>query len=178
MLPRWNSTVFGLRNSAAAASRLVIPRATVRATWSSCAVSDRKLPIVSRGGLLAGRDQLGPSLVGPRLGAASVEVVQRLVEGCPGVGTPAGAAASHAEGELGAGLLEAHLLAIVREGRLELLLVVIFVGEHAAAPCGAGVHPPQTRPTGLVLEHDQRALRSCYSAAPDLCLDTDLWPIG
>ena len=41
---------FGRRESAAAASRLVLPCATISATCSSCGVSDRWLPPVSREG--------------------------------------------------------------------------------------------------------------------------------
>jgi hypothetical protein len=44
MLDRWNSTVFSLRNSEAAASRLLRPLATISAACSSCGVSDHSAP--------------------------------------------------------------------------------------------------------------------------------------
>ena len=76
-----------------------------------------------------------------------------------------------AEGELGAGPLERHLLAVECERGLKLPLIPVFACEYAAAPRGARARALQARAAGDVLKHAQGAFGIGHRAAADVRLD-------
>ena len=80
MFRKWYSIVFGLRNRAAAVSRVVRPAARRSAICSSCGVRSLRLGQIPLSRRLAGGGELGPGHFRPRVGAEAVKDVDRGAE--------------------------------------------------------------------------------------------------
>ena len=110
---RWASTVLRETNRAAAASTLLSPRPTARATWSSCGLRESRaeaLAVVPGVGPGAGGVQFDHRPGRPRPRAQAVEDGEGVPEGPAGSGGTAGAAQRLTLAEQRAGLLERHRL--------------------------------------------------------------------
>jgi hypothetical protein len=100
--------VLGLKNKAAAISRLDLPSATSLATWNSWGVEPAGGRLAAATGGLPGGLELGPGLLGPRGGAQLLEGGQGGPEAVPSGCAVFGSAQLLAVAELGAGRLKRH----------------------------------------------------------------------
>ena len=135
-------SVFGLRNSAAAASRVVRPPAEHAGDLQLL-----RREVVEAGGAaalrrLAGRAQLGGGPVGPRHRAEPLERRERRAQRRAGVDPPLEPAQAGAVGELGPGRLERvrGVLVVGQRDREADVDVVVGAGQ-AGGPGGAGERP-------------------------------------
>ena len=157
---RWASTVLRETNRAAAASTLLSPRPTARATLEFLraeGVQGGGARVVPGTGPDAGGGQFGHRPGCPRPRSQAVEDGEGVPEGPTGSGGTAGAAQRLALAEQRAGLLERHRLLLV--GRMGLgepgLGLGRVAGEDPARPRGRCPRVNQTRRVGPLLEPGQ-----------------------
>ena len=152
--------VFGLRNSVAAASRVVFPPASRTAICSSCGVSS-SIVLGSREQRLAARGQLG-ARARPTAGRRDARTPRprHAAARAPGPG-PAHAAGAAVREPRPRGLEPVQRVGVEAERPLELLRVVAVAGHQpAAAQCAR--HRPRL-PLGLRRVHE---LAATTSASP------------
>ena len=170
---RWNSTVFGLKKSASAVSRIDFPSATWSAICNSCGVSlsgavgSRRAivsPVASSSARARSDQRAAPSL-------SNASMAECGLRTC--IDAAARASQALPKEQLGSSVLEERPTRAPTEleSRPEQVLDLVGGGQQAATPSGGGECPAPIDSVRRLLQEVQLRLGFGTSARPDICLD-------